>query len=105
MLGEFVGDLCIGCPTEIVEWGAESEILDAWSTIKDLGPVSSNGDLIMLGLTRFCSKFSLPDTGSLNFVDSRFPGEVEGCKMYGQRFKQQHSSRGNRAYAWSMTRT
>ena len=94
VLGEFVGDLCIGCPTEIVEWGAESEILDAWSTIKDLGPVSPNGDLIMLGLTRFCSKFPLPDTGSLNFVDSRFPGEVEGCKMYGQRFKQQHSSCG-----------
>ena len=49
-LGEFVGDLRVGCPTEIVEWGTENEILNTWSTIKVPGPVSlKNKGLIVLG--------------------------------------------------------
>ena len=41
-LGEFVDDLRIGCPTKIVEWGTENEVLNIWSTTEIPGPVSLN---------------------------------------------------------------
>ena len=47
-LGEFVGDLHIGCPTEILEWGTENEILNIWSAAGVPGPVSQNGDLVVM---------------------------------------------------------
>ena len=48
-LGEFVEDLRIGCPTEIVEWGAENEIIKFWSAVGVHSPVSPNGKLKTVG--------------------------------------------------------
>ena len=48
-LEEFVYDLRIGCPTEILEWGTGNEILSVWSTIGVPGPVSPNEKLMLLG--------------------------------------------------------
>ena len=42
-LGELVGDLNVGCPVEILEWGTENEILNIWSTDETPGPVSPTG--------------------------------------------------------------
>ena len=44
-----VDDLRIGCPTEIVEWGTENEILNIWSASEALGPVSPNVNPMALG--------------------------------------------------------
>ena len=44
-----VDDLRIGCPTEIVEWGTENEILNIWSVSEALGPVSPNVNPMALG--------------------------------------------------------
>ena len=41
-LKELVGDLRVGCPVAIVEWGAGRRIVDVWSTANAPGPVSSN---------------------------------------------------------------
>ena len=48
-LEELVDDLRIGCPTEIVEWGEENEILNIWSTSDAPGPVSPNANLMVPG--------------------------------------------------------
>jgi len=48
-LRELAEDLRMDCPTEILEWGIENEILNIWSTINIPGPVSSNGKLTILG--------------------------------------------------------
>ena len=48
-LEELVEDLRIGCPTEIVEWGTENEILNILSTSKTPGPVRPNWNLMVLG--------------------------------------------------------
>jgi len=48
-LEEFVEDLRVGCPTEILEWGAENEILNVWSMGGIPGPVSSNVKLVVQG--------------------------------------------------------
>ena len=32
-VGEFVDDLCVGCPTEAVEWGAGNEIMNVYSSV------------------------------------------------------------------------
>ena len=45
-LGDFVGDLRIGCPAEIAEWGPDNEIQDIWSTIEIPVSVSLNGKLV-----------------------------------------------------------
>ena len=45
-LGEFVDDLRIGCPTEIVEWGADNEIHKIWSAIEIPASVSPNRTLV-----------------------------------------------------------
>jgi hypothetical protein len=47
-VGEFVDDLRVGCPTEIVEWGIGNEILNIWSTIGVPGPVSPNQNVMTL---------------------------------------------------------
>ena len=47
-LEDFVDDLRIGCPTEILEWGTENEILNIWSTIEIPCPVSPL-ELMVLG--------------------------------------------------------
>ena len=44
----FVDDLRIGCPTEILEWGTENEVLNVWSTGDTPGPVSPNRKLMIL---------------------------------------------------------
>ena len=41
-LKELVGDLRVGRPVEIVEWGAGRRIVDVWSTANAPRPVSSN---------------------------------------------------------------
>lgn len=41
-LREFVDDLRIECPTKILKWGAENEILNIWSTVDTPGPVRQN---------------------------------------------------------------
>jgi len=48
-LEEFVDDLRVGCPTEILEWGTGNEILSVWSTVGVPGPVSPNEKLMLLG--------------------------------------------------------
>ena len=48
-LREFVDDLRVECPTEILEWGTENEVLNIWSAADMPGPVSSNWKLTMLG--------------------------------------------------------
>ena len=48
LLGEFVYDLQVGCPTEIVEWGTENEIFNVWSTVEAPDSVSANG-ILMVG--------------------------------------------------------
>jgi len=45
VLEEFVQDLRVGCPTEILEWGTESEVLNVWSAGGIPGPVSPNVEL------------------------------------------------------------
>jgi len=45
----FVDDLHMDCPTEILEWGIENEILNIWSTVDIPGPVGPNGKLTILG--------------------------------------------------------
>jgi len=45
-LEEFVEDLRIGCPTEILEWGNGNDILNVWSTVGIPGPVSLNVKLV-----------------------------------------------------------
>lgn len=47
-LGELVGDLHIGYPTEILKWGMGNEIFNIWSEIEVPGPVSPNGNLMVL---------------------------------------------------------
>ena len=47
-LEKLVDDLWIGCPTEIVEWGTENEILNVWSASEAPGPVSPNVNLMVL---------------------------------------------------------
>lgn len=49
VLEEFVEDLCVGCPTEILEWGTGNDILDVWSTAGIPGPVSPNVRLVLPG--------------------------------------------------------
>ena len=44
---EFVGDLRVGCPTEIVQWGDGNEIMNFWSTVGVPGPVSQNQNLMI----------------------------------------------------------
>jgi len=39
-LEEFVDDLRVGCPTEIVEWGSENEVLNIWSATHETCLVS-----------------------------------------------------------------
>ena len=48
VLEEFVEDLRVGCPTEILEWGAGNDILNVWSTAGIPGPVSPNVKLALL---------------------------------------------------------
>ena len=48
-LREFVGDLRIECPTEILGWGTENEVLKVWSTGDTPGPVSPNRKLMIPG--------------------------------------------------------
>ena len=49
-LEEFVDDLRIGCPTEVLGWGSENEILNFWSAIPSACPVSPlYGKLVILG--------------------------------------------------------
>jgi len=48
-LGQLVDDLRIGCPTEMLEWGIENEILNIWSASNAPGPVSPDGNLIVPG--------------------------------------------------------
>jgi len=48
-LEEFVGDLRIGCPTDILQWGTRNEILSVWSTVGIPGSVSPNWKLMLLG--------------------------------------------------------
>jgi len=49
-LREFADDLRMECPTEILDWGTENEILNIWSTVDMPGPVSpKNGKLMILG--------------------------------------------------------
>ena len=48
-LGELVGDLRVGCPTEILKWGTGNEISDVWSGSEVPGPVSPNLSLMALG--------------------------------------------------------
>ena len=43
VLGGLVGDLRVGCPTEILEWGSTNEIHNLWSAVKEPGPVSPRG--------------------------------------------------------------
>ena len=50
-LGELVEDLQIGCPVEILEWGASNEILNFWPTANVPGLVSRNGNFVVFGLT------------------------------------------------------
>ena len=40
VLGEFVEDLRVGCPTRVLEWGAGNEVLKVWSADGVPGPVS-----------------------------------------------------------------
>ena len=47
-LGEIVSDLRVGCPTEILEWGVENEILKVWSMVEVPGPVSPTGNPIVI---------------------------------------------------------
>ena len=47
-LGEFVDNLHIGCPTKIVGWGTENEIVNVWSAIEVPGIVSPNGHFMIL---------------------------------------------------------
>jgi len=46
---EFVDDLRIGCPTEILGWGTGNEVLSVWSAGEVPGPVSPIGKLTLLG--------------------------------------------------------
>jgi hypothetical protein len=48
-LGELVGDLHVGCPAEILEWGSRNEIFNFWSTIETPGLVSLDGNLKAMG--------------------------------------------------------
>jgi len=48
-LEELVEDLRVGCPTEILEWGTENEILNVWSTGGIPGPVSPDAKLVVPG--------------------------------------------------------
>jgi len=48
-LEEVVDDLRVGCPTEILEWGTENEILNVWSTVGIPGPVSPSVRLVVPG--------------------------------------------------------
>jgi len=48
LLGEFVDELHVGCPTEILEWGTENEIFNIWSTVGIPSPVSPNRKLMVL---------------------------------------------------------
>jgi len=48
-LGQLVDDLRIGCPTEMLEWGIENEILNILSASNAPGPVSPDGNLIVPG--------------------------------------------------------
>ena len=47
VLGELVGDLRIGCSTEVLEWGTENEILNIWSTAEFPDPVSPSDGKLM----------------------------------------------------------
>ena len=47
-LGELVDNLRTGCPTEILQWGIGNEVLNIWSTAETPGPVSPNGNLMVL---------------------------------------------------------
>jgi len=47
-LEEFVEDLRLGCPTEILEWGTENEILNTLSTVGVPDPVSPNVQLVVV---------------------------------------------------------
>ena len=49
LLGEFVDELHIECPTEVLEWGTENEILNIWSTVGIPAPVSPNLKLMVPG--------------------------------------------------------
>jgi len=49
LLREFVDELHVGCPTEILEWGTENEIHKLWSTVGIPSPVRSNRNLVVLG--------------------------------------------------------
>jgi len=49
VLGQLVDDLRIGCPTEMLEWGIENEILNIWFASNAPGPVSPDGNLIVPG--------------------------------------------------------
>jgi len=82
-LEEFVGDLRIGCPTEVLKWGTENEIFNIWSKIEVPGPVSANRNPDGSELNPFCSTFSIRYAGSLSFVDLTYQSEAGGCNMYG----------------------
>lgn len=49
LLGEFVDELHIDCPTEALEWGTENKILNTWSTVEIPCPVSSSRKLVVPG--------------------------------------------------------
>jgi len=81
LLGEFVDELHIECPTEILEWGTENEILNIWSTVGIPCPVSPKLEADGAWLIPSRSTFLLPQAGSLNFVDSMFLGETGRCEL------------------------
>ena len=73
VLGGLVGDLWVGCPVQISEWGAETEIASIWATVMPPGKVSLKETWYM-ELTTFCSGISSSERKCSNFVDLTYLG-------------------------------
>ena len=68
VLEGLVGDLLVGCPVQISEWGAESEVESIWATVMPPGKVSLRETWYM-DLTTFRSGNSSSETNRSEFVD------------------------------------
>jgi len=79
-LGEFVDNLRIGYPTEILEWGTGNEILNL---IEVLGSVCSTGNDVVGGvkLTPFCSSLSwVKRSDARSYVHQENPRSLNNTK-------------------------
>ena len=73
VLEGLVGDLRVGCPVQISEWGAENEIASIWATVMPPGEVSIRETWYM-DLTTFCSGISSCERKRSKFVDLTYLG-------------------------------